>query len=41
MYRVVYYVMNARRSKDFNTLREAFDFWGQLPFETFSEMYKI
>lgn len=41
MYRVVYYVMNDRRSRTFNTLGEAFAFWDRLPFETFCEMYKL
>ncbi len=41
MYRVVYYRLNNRRSKTFETIREAFDFWHRLPFESFSELYKI
>ena len=41
MYRVVYYRNNRRDSKIFDTLTEAFNFWGRLPFESFSELYKI
>ena len=41
MYIVVYYRLNNKRSQKFKTLKEAFDFWGRLPFETFAEMYKI
>ena len=41
MYRVVYATFNQRRSKEFNTLKEAFEFWSKLPFESFIEMYKI
>ena len=41
MYRVVYYRMNQRGSKVFNTFEEAMAFWAKLPFEAFSEMYKI
>ncbi len=41
MYRVVYYQLNNRRSKTFETIGEAFNFWGRLPFETFCEMYKL
>ena len=41
MYRVVYYSMNQRRSKEFDTFNEAMTFWGRLPFEAFSELYKL
>lgn len=41
MYRVVFYVTNKRRSKTFETMREAFNFWERLPFESFCEMYKL
>ena len=41
MYRVVYYSLNKRRSRTFETLKEAFTFWDNLPFETFCELYKL
>lgn len=41
MYRVVYYVMNQRRSKTVKTLGEAFTLWKRLPFESFCELYKL
>ena len=41
MYRVVFYRLNQRRSRTFDTFHEAMRFWERLPFETFSEMYKI
>ena len=41
MYRVVYYRNNQRRSKVLETFGEAMAFWRRLPFESFSEMYKI
>lgn len=41
MYKVVFYVMNQRRSKVLNSFDEAMTFWSRLPFEAFSEMYKI
>ena len=41
MYRVVYYVINQRRSKTFKTMEDAFKFWHRLPFESFCEMYKL
>ena len=41
MYRVVFYIMNQRRSKVFDTFDEAMRFWAKLPFQSFSEMYKL
>lgn len=41
MYRLVYVILNTRKSKEFETLSEAFDFWSKLPFESFVELYKI
>lgn len=41
MYKVVYYCFNQRKSKTFETMREAFTFCERLPFETFCEMYKV
>lgn len=41
MYKIVYYVLNNRRSKIFDTFYEAMDYWGRLPFESFSELYKL
>ena len=41
MYKVVYYSFNSVRSQTFDTLGEAFDFWGRLPFEAFRELYKL
>ena len=41
MYKVVYYIMNQRQSKTFDTFSQAMDFWSQLPFEAFNELYKL
>ncbi len=41
MYRVVFYRVNRRHSKTFDTIEQAFAFWHRLPFESFCEMYKI
>jgi len=41
MFRVVFYRMNKRRSKEFETFNEAMTFWSKLPFESFSELYKL
>lgn len=41
MYRVVYYIVNKRQSKVVETIEEVFAFWRKLPFESFSEAYKL
>lgn len=41
MYRVVFYRVNQKKSKIFDTFGEAMDFWSRLPFETFCELYKL
>lgn len=41
MYKVVFFRLNKEQSKEFKTFREAMSFYGKLPFETFSELYKV
>ena len=41
MYRVEYVIYNKTKFREFETLREVFNFWFNLPFESFVEMNKI
>jgi hypothetical protein len=41
MYEVVFYSFNKKKSKTFETIEQAFAFWQRLPFQSFSEMYKL
>jgi len=41
MYEVVYYIYSQKRYKQFETFREAMNFWGSLPFQSFHELYKL